>query len=475
MPRRTPPGRVQDVARAACEVFIEKGYRRALMTDVAERLEINHALLYRYVESKEALLELAARYAIDQGADLDAVVPLATPQPGQILELMRGWLAVRATFPALARRARTRPGRGRGRRARRDHRELYDFVEQNRLLLLLIESLAGDYPELGELCLTEKARPQRRLAPSSAAEHRRAACARSPIRTSPPTSSANRSHGSPSTESATPARPIDDEQAARLGARAAAGGVRARHESNQKGTRRRSLMTRFARWCFRRRRLVLAGWLIALVGLAAAGHAAGIGTPPSTPCPTRPPPVRWPSSSTTSRRASGDTDQIVVQAKTGAVTSAPARSEVEAMLAKVGRLPHVEAVVSPFGPGGSSQISRDGRIAFATVDFDAQAQDLPIAAVTAVIDTAQAARGPNLRVDLGGQAIENAQPQKSSDSTALGVIFALIVLGILFGAVLAAVIPIITALDRDRDRLRVHRLSCPTSSRRQLRARSSAC
>ena len=57
--------------------------------------------------------------------------------------------------------------------------------------------------------------------------------------------------------------------------------------------------------------------------------------------------------------------------------------------------------------------------------------------------TAQTA---DLEVALGGQSIENAQPQKSSDSTGLGVIFALIVLGVLFGAVLAAVIPIVTAL-----------------------------
>ncbi len=205
-------------------------------------------------------------------------------------------------------------------------------------------------------------------------------------------------------------------------------------------------MTRFARWCFRRRRLVLAGWLIALVGLAAAGHAAGMRYATKYTLPDTPSARALAILQHNFPTASGDTDQIVVQAKTGAVTSAPARSEVEAMLAKVGRLPHVEAVVSPFGPSGSSQTSRDGRIAFATVDFDAQAQDLPIAAVTAVIDTAQAARGPNLRVALSGQAIENAQPQKSSNSTAIGVICALLVLGLAFGALFAAVTPIVTAL-----------------------------
>lgn len=148
MSRRTPPGRVQDIARAACEVFTAKGYRRALMTDVAERLQLSHALLYRYVESKEALLELAARYAMDQGGDLEAVVPLATPPQGHTLELIRGWLAVRATFSRLRGALDRGPGGDAAEELAGIIDELYDFIEHNRLLLLLIESLADDYPEL---------------------------------------------------------------------------------------------------------------------------------------------------------------------------------------------------------------------------------------------------------------------------------------------------------------------------------------
>jgi putative drug exporter of the RND superfamily len=144
--------------------------------------------------------------------------------------------------------------------------------------------------------------------------------------------------------------------------------------------------------------------------------------------------------------ASGDADQIVVEAKTGSVMSGPVRSEVTAMLAKVARLPRVASVASPYGPDGASQTSRDGKIAFATVNFDAQAQDLPAEAVNTVIQIAQAAQGPNLTVELTGQAIENVRPQKSSDSTALGVILALVVLGLAFGALFAAITPIVTAL-----------------------------
>jgi AcrR family transcriptional regulator len=151
---------VPAIARAACDVFIAKGYRRALMTDVAERLELSHALLYRYVESKDALLELAARYAMDPAADLTAVVPLATPPPGHVLGLIRGWLGARGTFPALRSALDREPGGDAAAELGAIIDELYDFVEQNRLLLLLIESLAGDYPELSEGSVSDRKRAQ---------------------------------------------------------------------------------------------------------------------------------------------------------------------------------------------------------------------------------------------------------------------------------------------------------------------------
>jgi AcrR family transcriptional regulator len=155
MPRKTPPGRVRDLARAACEMFTEKGYRRALITDVAARLGINHALPYRYVESKEALLELAVRYAMDQAADLNALVPLATPAPGHLLDLVRSWFAVHATFPALGAAMEQGPGANAAGELAAIIDELYSFIEQNRLLLLLIEAMVIDHPELSELYVSK--------------------------------------------------------------------------------------------------------------------------------------------------------------------------------------------------------------------------------------------------------------------------------------------------------------------------------
>jgi putative drug exporter of the RND superfamily len=205
-------------------------------------------------------------------------------------------------------------------------------------------------------------------------------------------------------------------------------------------------MAGLARWCFRHRRLVLAGWLVALVVLTVVSRAAGISYATKYTLPSSPSAEALAILQQDFPGASGDADQIVVEARTGSVTSGPARAEVQAMLARVRTLPHVASVVSPYGPYGASQVSRDKKIAFATVNFDEQAQDLPGAAVSAVIRTAQDAQQPGLKVALAGQAIEQAQPQKSSDSTVLGVVLALIVLGLAFGALFAAVTPIVTAL-----------------------------
>ncbi len=205
-------------------------------------------------------------------------------------------------------------------------------------------------------------------------------------------------------------------------------------------------MARLARWCFRRRKVVLAGWLLALVLLTAVSQAIGISYTTKYSLPNSPSTQALAILQHDFPGASGDADQIVLEARTGQATSGPVRSEVEAMLAKVKGLPRVASVASPYGPYGASQVSRDGKIAFATVDFDAQAQDRSSDAVNRVIHTAQAAQGPNLKVALTGQAIENAQPQKSSNGTGLGVILALIVLGLAFGALFAAITPVVTAL-----------------------------
>jgi RND superfamily putative drug exporter len=130
----------------------------------------------------------------------------------------------------------------------------------------------------------------------------------------------------------------------------------------------------------------------------------------------------------------------------GSVRAPAVEAKASKMLAEVARLPHVRSVASPYAPTGAGQVSKDGQVAFATVTFDAQTQNVPKSAAKAVITTAQAAQGDGLQVALGGQDIENAETQGSSSSTGAGIVLALIVLGLAFGALFAAFLPLITAL-----------------------------
>ena len=114
------------------------------------------------------------------------------------------------------------------------------------------------------------------------------------------------------------------------------------------------------------------------------------------------------------------------------------------MLAQVAALPHVAAVGSPFRPRGAPQIAPSGQVAYATVNFDAQANLLPVDAVKRVVSVAQSAAGPGLTVALGGQAIERANQPKAG-GLPIGILAAGIVLFLVFGSLLAMVLPLAAA------------------------------
>ena len=205
-------------------------------------------------------------------------------------------------------------------------------------------------------------------------------------------------------------------------------------------------MKDLAKWCFRHRKTVLVLWLVALVGCFAVDRAAGNAFSTRFQLPNTQSFTALNLLEKEFPAVSGTSDQIVVHAKSGTLLQAPVKARVLRMLRDVGTLAHVRSVSNPFAPAGASQISRDGTVAFATVTFDEQMQALPKAAVDRVISTAQAADNRYVQVALGGEDIENAESQPGSKSTLLGVVLALLVLGVAFGALFAAFLPLITAL-----------------------------
>jgi RND superfamily putative drug exporter len=205
-------------------------------------------------------------------------------------------------------------------------------------------------------------------------------------------------------------------------------------------------MKAIASWSTDHRRTMVALWLIVLVGVIGAWQA--VGSSYST---------NFSLGNTDSQRAAdllkssfpaqaGDSDRIVIHARSGTIAAPAVRDRVSSMLARVATLPHVSGVVSPYDAKGSGQVSADGATAFATVQFDELAFKLPVGAAKRVIATAKTAQTPALQVALGGQAIQQAEQTPPGSTTAIGLAAAVIVLLVSFGSVAAMGLPIITAL-----------------------------
>ena len=199
-------------------------------------------------------------------------------------------------------------------------------------------------------------------------------------------------------------------------------------------------------WCFNHRRIVVGLWLAALVLTGVVSNVAGSAFSTKFTLPHTESATAVSLLQKSFPAASGSSDQVVFETSSGTVRDPAVKQRATAALAKIASTPHVRAVVSPYTPAGARQVSKDGTVAYATVIFDGQIGQNPVSAVNAVVSAAQHASGGALKVSAGGQDIEQVRRSGSGPSTGIGIVLALIVLGLAFGALFAAFLPIITAL-----------------------------
>lgn len=149
MARKIPDDRFDQLIDAATRVFIEQGYRRTQMADVADAMGVAKGTLYLYVESKEALFDLACRSA-DAPRPLPRPdpLPVATPAAGATLAYVHERLQREGALPALTAAVERQRVRDVGAELAGIVGELYDVLARNRHGLKLIDRSARDLPEL---------------------------------------------------------------------------------------------------------------------------------------------------------------------------------------------------------------------------------------------------------------------------------------------------------------------------------------
>jgi putative drug exporter of the RND superfamily len=207
------------------------------------------------------------------------------------------------------------------------------------------------------------------------------------------------------------------------------------------------MLERLARWSYRNRWKMLAFWIVALIGIITLGNVAGGDYSSDFSLPGAESQKAFDLLQHRFQSRSGGTADIVFYAPQG-VNAPSVKQRVEGLFAKVGTLPHVDAVTDPYtaSANGPTAISRDGKVAFAEVQFDVEAQDVPKPVVDRLENMGKATAGSGLQIEYGGQVIENAQFQPPGGAEAVGILAAIIILLLTFGSVLAMGLPIMTAL-----------------------------
>ncbi|WP_279330255.1 MMPL family transporter [Streptomyces sp. OS603R] len=216
---------------------------------------------------------------------------------------------------------------------------------------------------------------------------------------------------------------------------------------------RAGVLRRLGEWCARHFVVVIVAWLVALVVLQVVSRAVG-GTYSDD----------FTLSDSQSQQgievlqrhdpqAGGYSSQVVLHDDQQELTALG--SQMSSTVSGLEKLPHVLSAQNPLtaqGPSGSSQpdvgpLSSDGRTAYITVRFDVQPSTLGAGYLSGVDDAVRPLREAGAQVEYGGPLGELARPAPDDRiSELIGFGVAVVVLLIGFGSVVAAVMPLLTAL-----------------------------
>ncbi|GGT78605.1 MMPL family transporter [Streptomyces lateritius] len=206
-----------------------------------------------------------------------------------------------------------------------------------------------------------------------------------------------------------------------------------------------TFLSSLGRFAFRRRGLIVLLWLLALVG---AGFAASTAAAPPADTFSMPGTEsqkafdllqhKFPDA-----RADGAAARVVIRAPGAEKITSPARrAQVERLVSDLAKMPQVAGVPDPFK---ADAVSGDGTTTYAYVTYEAQATELTDAAHDGLTDAMERARSTGLVVEAGGDAVKIEQTMGGTGEQ-IGILISAVVLLLTFGSLVAAGMPLLTAL-----------------------------
>ncbi|MFC8965558.1 MMPL family transporter [Streptomyces sp. NPDC057094] len=205
-----------------------------------------------------------------------------------------------------------------------------------------------------------------------------------------------------------------------------------------------TFLYKLGRFAFRRRHFVALMWvaLLTLAGVGAASAPVAGASSFSIPGTEAQKAFDLLESRFPGMSADGATARVVFKAPEGEkMADKDNKATVEKTVKVLGTGSEVTSVDDPFT---THTVSKDGSVAYASVKYKVSGMELEDSSKDALESAAQDARDAGLTVEVGGDALQ-ATPETGSTEV-IGIAIAAVVLVITFGSLIAAGLPLLTAL-----------------------------
>ncbi len=205
-----------------------------------------------------------------------------------------------------------------------------------------------------------------------------------------------------------------------------------------------TLLYRLGRFSFRHSWRVIGVWLLLLVAILGGGIALGGQTQDSFAIPGTESQAALDRLEAVFPSVAGASATGVVVAPDGA-SVADEKATIDKLVTAIKDVPGVDSVVGPFDQYAGNAISDDKTMAIIKIQFDGPSTDVTDETISDLKATASIGKDAGMQVAFGGQVFQETSVPITITEV-FGVVFAGVVLFITFGSLLAAGMPLLSAL-----------------------------
>jgi RND superfamily putative drug exporter len=206
------------------------------------------------------------------------------------------------------------------------------------------------------------------------------------------------------------------------------------------------VLYRLAQLCIRRRRVVIAVWLVVVAVLAVWARSAGPDVTDNLTLPATDSQratdlleQRFPS------QANGTNPVVLVAPQGEKLDASKFKGPIDDTVAAFKKDPDVRGATSPLG-GSSDLLSKDKSTGYIALNLRPSPSELTTDDAERIVALADPARAAGLEVGFGGYLGQKVSKPETHSSEVIGLTMAVIVLLVTFGTVVAMGLPILTAI-----------------------------